>query len=136
MEAQELIKSLKGQLKTNLQKQDYQTACSILGNIKLAYDRFLTTEQFVIAKKSVSEMQRCYSKLLKILPKKKLTELRKFISSCQSEANSFGHEAHEALQERLEETGANIFGVPAYMYSGDSDDYDDYWVNRRMAEFY
>lgn len=136
MEAQELINSLKGQLKANLSQKDYQKVCSILGNIGLAYDSFAAKEQFEIAKKAVSEMQRCYSKLLKILPRKKLTELRKFISSCQSEANSFGHEAHEALQERLEETGANIFGIPAYMYSGDSDDYDDYWVNRRMAEFY
>lgn len=25
-------------------------------------------------------------------------------------------------------------GVPAYMFSGDSDDYDEYCINRQMAE--
>ena len=134
MEAQELIKSLKEQLKGNIPLKDYQKVCSILGNINCSFDRFLTTEEFPVAKKAVSEMQRYYSKLVRIIPERGLTKLRKLISSCQSEVNAFGHESHALLQERLEETGANIFGVPAYMYSGSSDDYDDYWVNRRMAE--
>lgn len=135
MEAQELIKSLKKQVKDNLSTKDYQTVCSILGNIKSAYENeFLSTQSFEVAKDSVSKMQSCYSKLLKILPKKKLSKLKEFISSCQSEVNAFGHQNHQHLQDLLEETGANIMGVPAYMFSGDADDYDEYCINRRMAE--
>lgn len=135
MEAQELIKSLKKQVKGNLSTKDYQTACSILGNIKSAYENeFMTTQSFEIAKNSVSKMQSSYSKLLKILPKKRLSKLKEFISSCQSEVNAFGHKNHQHLQDLLEKTGANIMGVPAYMFSGDADDYDEYWINRRIAE--
>lgn len=135
MEAQELIMSLKKQAKENLSMKDFQTVCSILGNIKSAYEKeFLVTDYFEVAKNSVSKMQSCYSKLLKILPKKKLSKLKEFISSCQSEVNAFGHQNHQHLQDLLEETGANIMGVPAYMFSGAADDYDEYWINRRMAE--
>ena len=72
MEAQELITSLKKQFRGNLSTKDYQTVCSILGNIKSAYQtEFLPTESFEVAKKSVSKMQSCYSKLLKIVSAKK-----------------------------------------------------------------
>lgn len=135
MEARELITSLKGQLKGNLSTKDYQTVCSILGNINSAYEKqFLTTESFEVAKNAVSEMQFNYSKLLKIVPKKRLSELKEFISSCQGEVNAYGHQNHQHLQNLLEKTGANIMGVPAYMFSGDADDYEEYWFNRRMAE--
>lgn len=135
MEAQELITSLKKQVKKNLSIKDFQKVCSILGNIKTAYEKeFITTHSFEAAKNSVSKMQSCYYKLLKILPKKELSKLKKFISSCQSEVNAFGHQNHQHLQNLLEKTGANIMGVPAYMFSSDSDDYDEYWINRQMAE--
>lgn len=135
MEAQELITSLKKQVRGNLSTKDYQTVCSILGNIKSAYQtEFLITDSFEVAKKSVSKMQSCYSKLLKIVSPKKLSKLKEFISSCQSEVNAYGHQSHQHLQNLLEETGATVMGVPAYMFSGDADDYDDYWTNRRMAE--
>lgn len=39
MDAQELIKSLKQQLKEHLSTKDYQTACSILGNIRSVYEK-------------------------------------------------------------------------------------------------
>lgn len=135
MEAQELITSLKKQIKSNLSTKDYQTVCSILGNIESAYENeFITTQSFEAAKSSVSKMQSCYSKLLKILSKKDLSKLKEFISSCQSVVNAFGHQNHQHLQNLLEKTGANIMGVPAYMFSGDSDDYDEYCINRQMAE--
>lgn len=71
MEAQELITSLKKQSKKNLSTKDFQKVCSILGNIKTTYEKeFITTHSFEAAKNSVSKMQTCYSKLLKILPKK------------------------------------------------------------------
>ena len=135
MEAQELITSLKKQVKKNLSTKDFQKVCSILGNIKTAYEKeFITTHSFEAAKNSVSKMQSWYSKLLKILPKKELSKLKEFISSCQSEVNAFGHRNHQHFQNLLEKTGANIMEVPAYMFSGDSDDYDEYWINRQMAE--
>ena len=135
MDAQELIKSLKQQLRGHLSTKDYQTACSILGNIRSVYEKdFLPTYSFEVAKQSVSKMQSSYSKLVKIVSEKELSKLKKFISSCQREVNAFGHKSHKHLLDLLEETGANIFGVPAFMYSGDSDDYDDYCVNRRIAE--
>lgn len=135
MEAQELITSLKKQIKSNLSTKDYQTVCSILGNIESAYENeFITTQSFEAAKNSVSKMQSCYSKLLKILPKKELSKLKEFISSCQSEVNTFGHQNHQQLQSSLGKTGANIMDVPAYMFSSDSDDYDEYLINRRIAE--
>lgn len=62
------------------------------------------------------------------------SKLKEFISSCQSEVNAFGHQNHQHLQDFLEETEANIMGVPAYMFLGDADDYDEYCINRRMAE--
>lgn len=99
MDAQELIKSLKKQVKGNLSTKDYQTVCSIFGNIKSAYENeFLSTQSFEVAKGSVSKMQSSYSKLLKILPKKKLSKIKEFISSCQSEVNAFGHQNHQHLQ--------------------------------------
>lgn len=137
MEAQELITSLKKQIKSNLSTKDYQTVCSILGNIESAYENeFITTQSFEAAKNSVSKMQSCYSKLLKLklLPERKFSKLREFISSCQSEVNTFGHQDHQRLQSSLEKTGANIMDIPAYMFSGDSDDYDEYLINRRISE--
>ena len=137
MEAQELITSLKRKMKGNLSEKDYQIVCSILGNIKTAYEKeFLVTASFEVAKNSVSKMQSFYSELLKVVSKEQLSKLREFISSCQSEVNAFGHEKHQnhqRLQDLLEKTGANKLGVPAYMYSTSSDDYDEYCVNRRMA---
>lgn len=135
MEAQELITSLKKQIKSNLSTKDYQTVCSILGNIEFAYENeFITTQSFEAAKNSVSKMQSCYSKLLKILSKKELSKLKEFISSRQSEVNTFGHQDHQQLQSSFEKTGANIMGIPAYMFSCDSDDYDESLINRRIAE--
>lgn len=135
MEAQELITSLKKQIKSNLSTKDYQTVCSILGNIESAYENeFITTQSFEAAKNSVSKMQSCYSKLLKILSKKELSKLKEFISSRQSEVNTFGHQDHQQLQSSFEKTGANIMGIPAYMFSCDSDDYDESLINRRIAE--
>lgn len=85
MEAQELITSLKKQIKSNLSTKDYQTVCSILGNIESAYENeFITTQSFEAAKNSVSKMQSCYSKLLKILSKTELSKLKELISSRQS----------------------------------------------------
>ena len=137
MEAQELFKSLKKQVKGILSTKDYQTFCSILGNIKSAYQKeFLTTDSFEIAKKSVSKMQSCYSQLLKVVSQKELLKLRKFISSCQSEVNAFGRQSHQHHLNLLEETGANIDGIPSYMFSTSSEDFDDYCVARRMADFF
>lgn len=81
-------------------------------------------------------MQSCYSKLLKLklLPERKFSKLKEFISSCKSEVNTFGHQDHQRLQSSLEKTGANIMDIPAYMFSGDSDDYDEYLINRRISE--
>ena len=99
MEAQELITSLKKQIKSNLSIKDYQTVCSIIGNIESAYENeFITTQSFETAKNSVSKMQSCYSKLLKILSKKELSKLKEFISSRQSEVNTFGHQNYQQLQ--------------------------------------
>ena len=135
MDAQELITSLKKQVRNNLSTKDYQTFCSILGNIKAAYQsEFLTTKSLEVAKKAVSKMQSSYSKLLKFVSAKKLSKLKEFISSCQSEVNASGHQNHQHFQDLLEKTGANVMGVPAYMFSSSADDYDDYWTNRRMAE--
>ena len=52
------------------------------------------------------------------------SKIKEFINSCQSEVNAFGHQNHQHLQNLLEATEANIMGVPAYMFSGDADDYD------------
>ena len=135
MEAQELITSLKKQIKSNLSTKDYQTVCSILGNIESAYENeFITTQSFEAAKNSVSKMQSCYSKLLKILSKKELSKLKEFISSRQSEENTFGHQNYQQLQSSFEKTGANIMGISAYMFSNDSDDCNEYWENCRIAE--
>lgn len=135
MEAQELITSLKKQIKSNLSTKDYQTVCSILGNIESAYENeFITTQSFEAAKNSVSKMQSCYSKLLKILSKTELSKLKELISSRQSEVNTFGHQNYLQLQSSFEKTGTNIMGISAYMFSCDSDDYDESLINRQIAK--
>lgn len=131
---QKLVNKLKKNSKSNLSTKNYQILSSNLGSIKQLHHTFCTTNTFESAKKCVSSMQSISSKIKKFLQENDKEELNKFISSLQSEVNEFGNEKHNRLMSLLEQTGANIGGVPAFCFSGDSDDYIDYQTNRNMAE--
>ncbi len=134
MEPQEIFSTVKKHCKSSLGMKDYQRICSVLGNLKQNNDTFCTTESFDVAKQAVSKMQSLFSKIEVILPATDRELLKKFISSCQSEVNEFGAQKHNQFMGLLESTGATVFGVPSFMFSGSSDDYVEYQMRRTMAE--
>ncbi|GEM_PF-4079637 len=134
METQELFNYLKTSCKNRLSTKDYQRFCSILGNIKRNNQVFCNTNSFESAKNAVSEMQRLFTKLEVFLSPDDRKKLQKFVSSCQSEINEYGSQCHRNFMGMLEQTGATVDGIPSYMFSSSSDDYDDYLFRRTMAE--
>ena len=134
MEAQELFNFLKKNLKANLNTKDFQTASSLLGNIKQNYKTFCTTDSFDTAKQSVSCMQSLFTKIKDFLSKNDRKSLSNFLSSCQSEVNEFGSQQHNRFMNLLEQTGATVFGIPSFLFSGSSEDYEEYQFRRALAE--
>lgn len=134
METQELFNYLKTSCKNRLSTKDYQRFCSILGNIKRSNQVFCNTKSFESAKNAVSEMQSLFTKLEVFLLPSDRKLLQKFVSSCQSEINEYGSQHHHNFMELQEQTGATVDGIPSYMFSGSSEDYDDYLFRRTMAE--
>ena len=134
METQELFNYLKTNGKNRLATKDYQRFCSILGNVKRSNQVFCNTNSFESAKNAVSEMQSLFTKLKDFLLPSDRKLLQKFVSSCQSEINEYGSQCHRDFMELQEQTGATVDGIPSFMFSSSSDDYDDYLFRRTMAE--
>lgn len=134
METQELFNYLKSTCKNRLSTKDYQRFCSILGNIKRSNQVFCNTNSFESAKNAVSEMQSLFTKLKDFLSPNGRKLLQEFVSSCQSEINKYGSQSHHNFMELQEQTGATVDGIPSFMFSSSSDDYDDYLFRRTMAE--
>ncbi|WP_296031342.1 hypothetical protein [uncultured Treponema sp.] len=134
METQELFNYLKTNGKNRLVTKDYQRFCSILGNIKQSNYVFCSTESFESAKNAVSEMQSLSTKLAVFLSSNDRKILQEFVSSCQSEINEYGSQCHRNFMELQEQTGATVDGIPSFLFSSSSDDYDDYLFRRTMAE--
>ena len=133
MKTQELFNYLKTSCKNRLSTKDYQWFCSILGNIKRNNQVFCNTDSFESAKNAVSEMQSLFTKLKDFLSTDDRKLLQDFISSCQSEINKYGSQNHSHFMELQEQTGAIVNGIPSFMFSSSSDDYDDYLFRRTMA---
>lgn len=134
METQELFNYLKTSCKNRLSTKDYQRFCSILGNIKRNNQVFCNTDSFESAKNAVSEMQSLFTKLKDFLSTDDRKLLQDFVSSCQSEINKYGSQNHSHFMELQGQTGATVDGIPSFMFSSSSDDYDDYLFRRTMAE--
>ena len=134
METQELFNYLKTSCKNRLATKDYQRFCSILGNIKRSNQVFCNTDSFESAKNAVSEMQSLFTRLENFLSPNDRKLLQEFISSCQSEINEYGSKKHSHFMELQKQTGATVDGIPSFMFSSSSEDYDDYLSRRRMAE--
>lgn len=134
METQELFNYLKMSCKNCLATKDYQRFCSILGNIKRNNQVFCSTDSFESAKNAVSEMQSLFTRLENFLSPNDRKLLQEFVSSCQSEINEYGSQCYRNFMELQEQTGATVDGIPSFLFSSSSDDYDDYLFRRTMAE--